>query len=437
MEEENIPLSSEAPVLHCLSLCQRDLRVLNIRGVYMKAVVYYGVGDIRLEEIDDPQINSPTDALVRLTASGISGTDLHIVRGRMGTMLEGTVLGHEGVGIVEAVGAEVRNLVPGDRVVIPSSIACGYCVYCRAGYYSQCDNANPNGKLSGGAYFGGPQISGPFQGLQAQKATIPFANVGPVKIPPQISDDQAVMLSDILPSGFYAAELAEIRQGDTVAVFGCGPVGLFAIWSAWYFGAGRVLAVDSIPTRLEMARMQGAEIINFDQDDPVEIIHTLTGGIGVDRVIDAVGVDAHAAHSGPAAQQSQLHRKEFDDEIKQVQTGGQEVKSNWSVGDAPSQALRWETEAIDKAGTLAVVGLYPQSAQFFPFGVALNKNLTIKMGNCDHHRIIPQLASLIQTGVIDPLNILDQSVEKFDSVVDAYHNLDSGSRAKIEIVPGQ
>jgi threonine dehydrogenase-like Zn-dependent dehydrogenase len=195
----------------------------------MKAVVFHGIGDIRIDNVPEPRSQDPTDAIVRLTASAICGTDLHLIRGTVPGMEPGTILGHEGVGTVEAVGKDVRNLRPGDRVVIPSTIACGYCSYCRAGYYAQCDAANPNGPQAGTAFFGGPKTSGPFQGLQAELARIPFANVGPVKLPSDVSDDQAILLSDIFPTGYFGAELAEIKPGNTVAVFGCGPVGQFAI----------------------------------------------------------------------------------------------------------------------------------------------------------------------------------------------------------------
>src|SRR5436190_16263388 len=213
----------------------------------MKAVVFHDVGDIRLEDVPEPKLKEKTDAIVRLTASAICGTDLHFVRGTLSGMKPGTILGHEGVGIVEEIGKDVRNLTVGDRVVIPSTIACGTCSYCRASYYSQCDEANPNGADQGTAFFGGPKSSGPFQGLQAESARIPFANVGPVKLPDEVSDEDAIMLSDIFPTGYFAAELADIAPGKTVAVFGCGPVGQFAIASAKLMGAGRVFAIDTEP----------------------------------------------------------------------------------------------------------------------------------------------------------------------------------------------
>ena len=195
----------------------------------MKAVVFHGIGDIRLDNVPEPKIQAPTDAIVRLTASAICGTDLHMIRGTMPGMKPGTILGHEGVGVVEEIGSNVRNLKVGDRVVIPSTIGCGSCSYCRTGYYSQCDNANPNGPNAGTAFFGGPAETGAFQGLQAEYARIPYANVGLVKLPQGVSDDQAIMISDIFPTAYFGAEIAEITPGDTVAVFGCGPVFLFTV----------------------------------------------------------------------------------------------------------------------------------------------------------------------------------------------------------------
>ena len=260
----------------------------------MKAVVFHGVGDIRLDDVPDPTIQEPTDAIVRLTSSAICGTDLHMVRGTLAGMRAGTILGHEGVGVVEETGPDARNLNVGDRVVIPSTVGCGYCAYCRAGYYAQCDNANPNGPQAGTAFFGGPEGTGPVDGLQAEYARIPYAAASLVKLPGHVTDEQAIMLSDIFPTGYFGAELAEISDGDSVAVFGCGPVGQFAIVSAFILGAGLVFAVDKDPSRLEMAKAQGALAVNFDEEDPVEEIQRMTGGIGVDRVIEAVGVDAEA-----------------------------------------------------------------------------------------------------------------------------------------------
>jgi threonine dehydrogenase-like Zn-dependent dehydrogenase len=265
----------------------------------MKAIVFHGIGDIRLDDVKEPKIKNRYDAIVRLTAGAICGTDLHLVRGTVPDMVPGTILGHEGVGIVEEVGKEVRNLKVGDRVVIPSTIACGSCAYCRAGYYAQCDDANPNGKDSGTAFLGGPKTSCPFDGLQAEYACVPFAHVGLVRLPDEVSDDQAILISDIFPTGYFGADIANVHDGSTVVIFGCGPVGQFTIASCKLLGAGRIFAVDTIASRLQMASEQGAETIDFNSEDPVETILELTNGIGVDKAIDAVGVDAVHPSKGP------------------------------------------------------------------------------------------------------------------------------------------
>lgn len=390
----------------------------------MKAVVFHGVGDIRLDEVPEPRIQQSTDAIVRLTMSAICGTDLHMIRGTMPGMKKGTVLGHEGVGIVEAVGEDVRNVQKGDRVVIPSTIACGSCVYCRAGYYAQCDNANPNGKMAGTAFFGGPRSSGPFDGMQAEKVRVPFANVGLVKIPDEVSDEQAILLSDIFPTGYFGAELAEIKPGDTVVVFGCGPVGQFAIASAFMLGAGRVLAVDELEDRLACARKQGAECIDFSKEDPVEVIRRLTGGIGCDRAIDAVGVDAERPHQGPAAAKTDRQEGEFMHEVEDVAPETNPEGMNWQPGDAPSLALQWAVESLAKAGTLSIIGVYPETVRTFPIGQAMMKNLTVKMGNCNHRKYLPKLLGMVRSNQFDPLTVLPRE-EHFTSAIEAYKLFDA------------
>ena len=309
----------------------------------------------------------------------------------------------------------------GDRVVIPSTIACGNCSYCRAGYYAQCDNANPNGPDT--AFFGGGEGAGGYPGLQAEKARIPFANVGLVKLPDDVNDEEAILLSDIFPTGYMAAELAEVKPGKTVAVFGCGPVGQFSIASAKLLDAGRIFAIDAVESRLEMARRQGAEVIDFNQEDPVEAIKGLTGNIGVDRAIDAVGVDADRPHRGPAAKKSAALKGEFEEEREKIAPKRQEEGPNWHAGDAPSQALRWAVEALAKAGTLSIAGVYSEQSQTFPIGEAMGKNLTIKMGNCNHRKYIPKLLELVRTGAIDPTEILTH-VGPLTSAIDAYKEFD-------------
>ncbi len=401
----------------------------------MKAVVWKGVGDIQLTDVPDPKIQEPTDAIVRLTASAICGTDLHFIRGTMSGMVPGTILGHEGVGIVEEIGADVRNLQVGDRVVIPSTIACGACSYCRAGYYAQCDKANPNGPSAGTAFFGGPKSSGPFDGLQAEKARIPYANVGLVKLPDEVSDDQAIMISDIFPTAYFGADIAGIEDGDTVAVFGCGPVGQFVIASAQLLGAGRVFAIDRVPSRLEMARAQGAEVINFEEEDPVETLQRLTNGIGVDRAIDAVGVDAQHAHEGPAKPEEK-ELKEFAKEVETVAPKINPDGDNWIPGDAPSQSLQWAVEGLCKAGTLSIIGVYPPAAESFPIGKAMNKNLSIEMGNCNHRKYIPMLIDIVRNGTIDPATVLTQR-EPVTDAISAYEAFDKRRAGwiKVELEP--
>jgi threonine dehydrogenase-like Zn-dependent dehydrogenase len=399
----------------------------------MKAVVFHGVGDIRLDDVEEPKIQEPTDAIVRLTSSAICGTDLHMVRGTMAGMVPGTILGHEGVGVVEEVGSQVRNLNVGDRVVIPSTIGCGYCMFCRRGFYAQCDNANPNGPQAGTAFFGGPQPTGPFEGLQAEYARIPYANVGPVKLPEQVTDEQALLISDIFPTGYFGADLAEIEDGDTIAVFGCGPVGQFSITSAWLMGAGRVLAVDKDESRLEMARAQGAEVINFDEEDPVETIFDLTGGIGVDRVIEAVGVDAMSSRTAPTGE---VTEGDFQEELNRVAPETNPQGDTWVPGDAPPQSMVWAAQAVMKAGVIGVIGVFPPQAMTAPMGTIQQRNLTVRGGNCNHRKYMPMLVGLVATGAVDPTEILTNT-EPLTSAIEAYEAFDRREPGwiKVELQP--
>lgn len=377
----------------------------------MQAVVFHGVGDIRLEDVPEPRLQGDLDALVRITTSAICGTDLHFVRGTVPGMKPGTILGHEGVGLVEQAGPGVRNLREGDRVVICSTIACGSCVYCRAGYYAQCDDANPGGAAAGTAFFGGPEASGPFDGLQAEVARVPFANVTCVKLPDQVSNDQAILLSDIFPTGYFGAKLAEVKPGDVVVVFGCGPVGLFAIKSSFLLGAGRVFAVDNIPTRLAQAQTLGAETINFDQENPVRAILELTRGVGADRAIDAVGVDANSP------------RRVDSQGATDVLRSASPTNDHWRPGDAPSQALFWAVKGLAKAGTLGIIGVYPPSVTEFPIGEAMSKNLTLNMGNCNHRRYVPELIEMVRTNRVNPAAVITQH-EPLRSAIEAYEAFD-------------
>jgi len=397
----------------------------------MKAVVFHGIGDIRLDDVPEPSIKAETDAIVRITASAICGTDLHMVRGTLPGMKPGTILGHEGVGFVEDVGKDVRNIKRGDRVLITSTIACGSCAYCRAGYYAQCDVANPNGPLAGTAFFGGPPDSGPFDGMQAELVRVPFANVCCIKVPDAVDDDDAILITDIFPTAWFAAKLAEIKSGSVVAIFGCGPVGQLAIASALMQGAARVLAVDALPDRLARAAEQGAETIDFNHEDVVDAIRRLTGGIGVDRAIDAVGVDAMAPHDA-----GRKEKKRFKEELAEIAPKTHPVGDNWNPGDGPSQALEWAVSALAKAGTLSIVGVYPTSASRFPIGMAMNKNLTINMGNCNHRKYAPKLLDIVQSGVLRPSKILTNRTP-LANAIEAYKAFDRRAPGwmKVELRP--
>ena len=377
----------------------------------MKAVVYHGLGDVRLDDVPEPAIEQPTDAIIRTTASAICGTDLHFVRGSFPGMEAGQIIGHEAVGIVEEVGSECRNLRPGDRVVVGSTIGCGTCSYCRASYYSKCNNANPvNPKNT--AFFGGPKEAGGIKGLQAEYARIPFAAVGAVKLPDNVADDDAIVLSDIFPTAYFAADMASIKPGHLVVVLGCGPVGQLVIASAKLFDAGRIIAVDCIDSRLQMAAAQGAETIDFKREDPVQAIEQLTGGVGADCVIDAVGIDAYGP-SGPP-------------------------KNGFEKGDRPSQALEWAVEIAAKAGHISLIGVYPPALTQFPIGKAFGKNLTMRMGDCPHRRYLPKLVRLTADGTISPSKLITKQ-ESMEGAIAAYRSFSNHEAGwlKVELLPGQ
>lgn len=396
----------------------------------MKAVIYRGIGDIALETVPEPKLQQPTDAIIRITSSAICGTDLHFIRGTFPGVKEGRILGHEAVGIVEEVGKSVRNFRKGDRVVVPSTVGCGSCGYCRAGYQSQCDIANPNGPAAGTVFFGGPESSGGLDGLQAEYARIPFAGAALVKLPEEIIDDQAILMSDILPTSYMAAVMAEIKPSDTVAIFGCGPVGLFAITCAQHLGAGRVFAIDNVDSRLEMARTHGAEIIHFDREDPIAVLKELTQGSGPDRTIDAVGVDAGTARKGPAADPEAAAK--FASELKEIAQDGTPDDKAFQPGGAPSQALKWAIESVAKAGTVSVIGVYSAPVQHFPIEQILEKNLTLKAGNCNHRRYMPEMIELVRSGVIRPEQFLTQK-EPMQSAIDAYRSFAEHERGWIKV----
>ena len=389
----------------------------------MKAVVFHGIGDIRLDNMPVPKLQERTDAIVRLTASAICGTDLHFIRGTFSGVKPGTILGHEGVGIVEEVGGGVRNLKRGDRVVIPSTVSCGSCSYCRAGYTAQCDIVNPGGPTAGTVFFGGPEAAGGLDGLQAEYARVPLAFQNLIKLPDSITDDQAILMSDIYPTAYYGAHLAEVRDGDVVAVWGAGPVGLFAALSAFQLGANRVIVLDEHADRLERARMLGAETVNVTEEDPLVAIKELTRGIGPNRAIDAVGVDSERPKTGPAAESTKDKAAELLQQSQKIASGAKPDGEQWKPGDAPALVSAWAVQSLAKAGTLGIIGVYPPTDEFFPIGAAMNKNLTINMGNCNHRTYIPKLIAKVQSGAADPAVILSQT-EPMSDAIEAYKQFD-------------
>ena len=364
----------------------------------MKAVCWMGKSKIETVNVADPQILNPHDAIIKITRTAICGSDLHLFDGFIPTMESGDVLGHEFMGIVEEVGKEVTNLKRGDRVVVPFTIACGQCFFCKKQLWSACDNTNPNAHLmeaaygySGSALFGYSHMMGGYAGGQAQYARVPFANVGPLKIESDLPDEKVLFLSDIFPTGYMAAENAQIQQGDTVAVWGCGPVGQFAIASAFMLGAGRVIAIDRFPERLAMARGIGAITVDYSEDDVkvLTALRDLTGGIGPDACIDAVGLEAHSADL-----------QGLYDAVKVVLM---------LETDRPA-VLRQAIQAVRKAGTLSIPGVYGGLLDKVPFGAAFGKGITMKMGQTHMHKYMKPLLERIEKGQIDPTYIISHRI---------------------------
>jgi threonine dehydrogenase-like Zn-dependent dehydrogenase len=355
----------------------------------MRALTWHGKGDIRCEEVPDPRIEHPRDAVIKVTACAICGSDLHIYNGIIPRMESGDVLGHETMGEVVEVGSEVTNLKQGDRVVVPFTISCGECFFCKRGFYSGCERTNPDAaeaaKLWGHApagLFGYSHLLGGYAGGQAEYLRVPYADVGPLKVPNGMSDDQALFLSDIFPTGYMAAELCDIKRGDTIAIWGCGPVGQFAIRSALLLGAERVIAIDTVPERLELARSAGADTIDFKAEDVYDRIQQMTKGRGADACIDAVGTEADATAS-------------FDSVVDRVKT------ATYLGTDRP-HVLRQAIHCCRNFGTVSIVGVYGGLLDKIPFGSAINRGLTMRMAQTPVQRYLPMLLERIEDGAIDP-----------------------------------
>lgn len=363
----------------------------------MKAVCWYGANDVRVETVPDPTILNPRDAILKITATTICGSDLHIYDGYIPTMKSGDIIGHEFMGEVVDIGSEVKQLKKGDRVVVSSIIGCGQCPYCSGQMWSLCDNSNPNGWIQEGIYgyatsgiFGYSHAYGGYAGSFAEYIRVPFADLGALKVPDGIPDEKLLPISDAFPTGYMGADLCGIQPGDTVAVWGCGPVGQFAMLSAYMLGAERVIGIDRFPERLQLARdFAKAETINYEEIDPGEALKEMTAGRGPDCCIDAVGLEAH----------------------------GMGVEG---VYDKAKQAVRLETDrphvlrqmmvACRKGGTLSIMGVYSGFIDKMPFGAAFNKGLTFRMGQMHGPKYMPTLLGYVLNDGIDPSHIFSHTL---------------------------
>ena len=387
----------------------------------MKAVCWHGKQDMRVSNVPDPQILNPRDAIVRVTATAICGSDLHLYNNWVAGMREGDILGHEFMGEVVEVGDEVRSVRAGDRVVVPFPICCGKCWYCTNGQWSLCDNSNPNAHLLEGLYgstgsgiFGYSHLYGGYAGGQAEYVRVPFADVGPIKVPDELDDESVLFLSDILPTGYQAAERGDVKPGDVVAIWGCGPVGYFAIQSAYLMGAERVIAIDRFPERLSLARDVGdAEVINYEEtDDLVELLKQMTGGRGPDVCIDAVGMEAHGT-----------------DLMAKIDRVKQKVRLEM---DRPG-ALRQVFQACRKGGTVSVIGVYAGFIDKFPFGAIFAKGLTVRAGQCDVHKYVPKLLDLVRNRAIDTTSLITHRVT-LDDAAHAYRIFNDKTEGCVKVV---
>lgn len=355
----------------------------------MKAVCWHGANDVRVDNVPDPTLLNPRDAILKVTATTICGSDLHIYDGYIPSMQPGDIIGHEFMGEIVETGREVKKLKKGDRVVVSSIIGCGQCHYCSHHQWSLCDNSNPNGALQEPIFgfgtagiFGYSHLFGGYAGSQAQYVRIPFAEHGCIKVPDGMTDEQALPISDAFPTGYMGADMCDIKPGDVVAVWGCGPVGLFAIKSAYLLGAAKVIAIDRFPERLQMAKTQcNAEVINYEEVDAGDALKEMTGGRGPDACIDAVGLESHG--TGVMG---------FYDEVKQ---------SVRLETDRP-HVLRQMIVACKKGGVISVMGVYAGFVDKMPMGAAFNKGLTFKMGQMHGQRYMPKLIDHVLNGDIDP-----------------------------------
>jgi threonine dehydrogenase-like Zn-dependent dehydrogenase len=386
----------------------------------VRAALWSGVNNVSVETVPDPEILNPRDAIVRVSSTAICGSDLHLYDGFIPTMKKGDILGHEFMGEVVEIGSAITNLAVGDRVVVPFPIACGSCFFCEREMWSLCDNSNPNAGLAEAFYghapagiFGYSHLMGGYAGGQAEYVRVPFADVGPMKVPESLSDEQVLFLTDILPTGYMAAENCHIQRGDTVAVWGCGPVGQFAIQSAFMLGAERVIAIDRFPERLRMAATHSrAEVMNYEEVHVIQALKEMTGGRGPDACIDAVGMEAHG--TGALA----LYDK---------------VKQSARLQTERPLVLREAIQVCRKGGTVSLAGVYGGFLDKLNIGAAFNKGLTFKMGQTHVHKYLRPLLSRIEEGEIDPSFIITHTMS-LEEAPQAYETFKHKEDSCIKVV---
>lgn len=373
----------------------------------MKAIVYEGIRDVEVKQVKDPTIQKSDDIIVKVTSTAICGSDLHLVHGFIPNIPKGFVLGHETMGIVEEVGKDVTKVKKGDRVIVPFPVSCGHCWYCEHDLWSQCDNSNPNGEAGG--IFGYSNTYGGYDGGQAQYLRVPYANVGPTIIPEELTDEQVLFLTDILPTSLWGVDIAEVKPNDTVVVLGSGPVGLLAQKWAIYKGAKRVIAVDRVGYRLEHARKYNqVETINFeDYDNTGEYIKEITGG-GADAVVDCVGMDGKMSTI-------------------------EKIESALKLQGGSKSAIEIASQAIRKGGTVALVGVYGSKYNAFPLGDFFSRNITLRMGQCPAHTYVDPILELIKEGKFDATDIITHRLS-IDEGKHAYGIFDAKEDNCIKVV---
>ncbi len=372
----------------------------------MKAICYSGMKNVEVKEVEDPKIIKDDDIIVKVTSTAICGSDLHLIHGMIPNMPYGFVLGHETMGTVLETGKDVHKVKKDDRVIVPFPVSCGHCWYCEHGLWSQCDNSNPNGEVGG--IFGYSNTFGGYDGGQAEFLRVPYANVGPTIVPEDLTDEQVLFLTDILPTSYWGVENGGVKKGDTVVVLGCGPVGLLTIKWAALKGADRVIAVDYINYRLEHAKKYGAGIVNFeDHDNTGEYIKEITNG-GADVVIDCVGMDG------------KMSTFEMVETLLKMQGGSK-------------SAIEIATQAVRKGGTVSFVGVYGARYNMFPFGDFFSRNITLKMGQCPAHEYVEPILSLIKKGEFDATDIITHRLD-LDKGEHAYRIFDKKEDNCIKVI---